>query len=88
MCGGLIKEDQGSKIIFPNHFLIFYYTFYLGLCFVRCLALLYVCLMGVSIGSGKTTLMNYILTAEHNKKIAVILNEFGEGELYSMGEMC
>uniref|UniRef100_A0A6A7FZE0 COBW domain-containing protein 1-like isoform X1 n=2 Tax=Hirondellea gigas TaxID=1518452 RepID=A0A6A7FZE0_9CRUS len=31
------------------------------------------------LGAGKTTLLNYILTHEHNKKIAVILNEFGEG---------
>lgn len=31
------------------------------------------------LGAGKTTLLNYILTQEHNKKIAVILNEFGEG---------
>ncbi|KAI8991844.1 CobW/HypB/UreG, nucleotide-binding domain-containing protein [Mycotypha africana] len=30
------------------------------------------------LGSGKTTLLNYILTEEHDKKIAVILNEFGE----------
>ncbi|KAJ9054243.1 COBW domain-containing protein 1 [Entomophthora muscae] len=30
------------------------------------------------LGSGKTTLLNYILTAEHGKKVAVILNEFGE----------
>lgn len=30
-------------------------------------------------GAGKTTLMNYILTEQHQKKIAVILNEFGEG---------
>lgn len=29
-------------------------------------------------GSGKTTLLNYILTEKHDKKIAVILNEFGE----------
>lgn len=32
------------------------------------------------LGSGKTTLLNYILTEQHNKKIAVILNEFGEGK--------
>lgn len=31
------------------------------------------------IGAGKTTLLNYILTEQHNKRIAVILNEFGEG---------
>ncbi|XP_049815538.1 COBW domain-containing protein 2-like isoform X2 [Schistocerca nitens] len=31
------------------------------------------------LGAGKTTLLNYILTEEHEKKIAVILNEFGEG---------
>jgi ABC-type lipoprotein export system ATPase subunit len=31
-------------------------------------------------GAGKTTLLNYILTEQHGKKIAVILNEFGEGE--------
>ena len=34
----------------------------------------------MSIGSGKTTLLNYILTEQHNKRIAVILNEFGEGD--------
>ncbi|KAL7648588.1 UNVERIFIED_CONTAM: hypothetical protein RMT77_000494 [Armadillidium vulgare] len=31
------------------------------------------------LGAGKTTLLNYILNQEHKKKIAVILNEFGEG---------
>lgn len=31
-------------------------------------------------GAGKTTLLNYILTEQHNKRIAVILNEFGEGK--------
>lgn len=33
------------------------------------------------LGSGKTTLLNYILTEKHDKKIAVILNEFGESKL-------
>ena len=30
------------------------------------------------LGSGKTTLVNHILTANHGKKVAVIENEFGE----------
>ncbi|KAF8863210.1 COBW domain-containing protein [Acephala macrosclerotiorum] len=30
------------------------------------------------LGAGKTTLMNYILNVQHGKKIAVILNEFGD----------
>jgi G3E family GTPase len=30
------------------------------------------------LGSGKTTLINYILSENHGKKIAVIENEFGE----------
>eukprot|EP00731_Ephydatia_muelleri_P018783 Em0011g823a len=34
------------------------------------------------LGAGKTTLLNYVLTEQHNKKIAVILNEFGEGALW------
>jgi G3E family GTPase len=30
------------------------------------------------LGSGKSTLVNYILSSQHGKRIAVILNEFGE----------
>ncbi|KAJ1984691.1 hypothetical protein H4R33_004286 [Dimargaris cristalligena] len=30
------------------------------------------------LGSGKTTLLNYILAEEHGKRIAVIMNEFGD----------
>lgn len=30
------------------------------------------------LGAGKTTLMNFILSEKHGKKIAVILNEFGD----------
>lgn len=35
------------------------------------------------LGAGKTTLLHYVLTEQHNKKIAVILNEFGEGKFSS-----
>jgi G3E family GTPase len=30
------------------------------------------------LGSGKTTLINHLLTAQHGKKIAIVVNEFGE----------
>lgn len=33
------------------------------------------------LGAGKTTFLNFILTEQHEKRIAVILNEFGEGEM-------
>lgn len=36
------------------------------------------------LGAGKTTLLNFILKEQHNKKIAVILNEFGEGEFHKL----
>ena len=32
------------------------------------------------LGAGKTTFLNFILTEQHEKRIAVILNEFGEGK--------
>lgn len=32
------------------------------------------------LGAGKTTLLNYVLSEQHGKKIAVIMNEFGDGD--------
>ena len=40
------------------------------------------------LGAGKTTLLNYILTAQHGKKIAVILNEFGDCMFLSGTHVC
>lgn len=36
-------------------------------------------LISFSLGAGKTTLLNYILTENHQRRIAVILNEFAQG---------
>lgn len=36
------------------------------------------------LGAGKTTFLNYVLTEQHDKRIAVILNEFGEGRTIKM----
>ncbi|XP_060585821.1 zinc-regulated GTPase metalloprotein activator 1B-like [Ruditapes philippinarum] len=32
------------------------------------------------LGAGKTTLLNYVLSEQHGKRIAVIMNEFGDGD--------
>ncbi|KAH8864108.1 COBW domain-containing protein 1 [Schistosoma japonicum] len=40
------------------------------------------------LGAGKTTLLNYILTHTHNKRIAVLLNDFGEGSAVESSIAC
>ena len=45
------------------------------ICFPRKTEIL---LLSGFLGAGKTTLVNYILSEKHGKKIAVIENEFGE----------
>lgn len=37
------------------------------------------------LGAEKTTLLNHILTHEHGKKVAVIINEFGINKFAEMG---
>lgn len=41
----------------------------------------------LSLGAGKTTLLTYILEEQHNKRIAVILNEFGAGIVFEHVDM-
>ena len=31
------------------------------------------------LGSGKSTLISYVLSAQHGRRIAVVVNEFGAG---------
>ena len=45
----------------------------------KCLVKIPVTIITGYLGAGKTTLLNYVLNEEHSKRIAVILNEFGEG---------
>lgn len=35
-------------------------------------------IIGGFLGAGKTTLLNYVLHAEHGRKVAVLVNDFGE----------
>jgi len=35
------------------------------------------------LGSGKTTLLNHILTRPHGRKVAVLINEFGDVDIDS-----
>ena len=54
------------------------------------MSLVPVTILGGFLGSGKTSLLNELLSQDHGKKIAVIVNEFGEvgidGSLVTGGE--
>jgi len=38
------------------------------------------------LGAGKTTLLNYILHEQTDKRVAVILNEFGTGSFFNINQ--
>ena len=40
-------------------------------------------IIGGFLGAGKTTLLNYVLHAEHGRKVAVLVNDFGEIDIDS-----
>lgn len=66
----LIDETNVPSIKVPVTIL----TGYLGMILSSIFEIYDFCL-----GAGKTTLLNYILTENHQKRIAVILNEFAQG---------
>ncbi|MCA9810867.1 MAG: GTP-binding protein, partial [Candidatus Dadabacteria bacterium] len=40
-------------------------------------------IIGGFLGAGKTTLLNYVLHAEHGRKVAVLVNDFGKIDIDS-----